>query len=145
MVDADRTARLLASPHFRWKSGMACSEPKNGRVWRMVDEVSGWWHSADGAFTTPGKFDISAHTSLTRARAAGPIDEAATRGCMLELAREAWGEPLRVERWWAAGVAIWRVVRADGASDGLASCGIGASEIDALVDAILAAPPKEAP
>ncbi len=98
--------RLVACKGFRPMRGMRDTQ---GNTW-VQSELFRWWNDH--------------HTPDVR--------DPATRGCVLELVREAWGDPFM----YLAPADGWYV--GNGARDGMA--GGGATEAEALVAALEAAP-----
>ena len=132
---ADLAMRAVASSHFRWMPGMLVTDGvtvayriyHDGYVLRWLPNVPGW----------PAQDVMSLDAFREQSDMYLVLEDAATKGCLLVLVREAWGDPyvyamrLNVRR------QIW-VVHVP--SDRHNIHGEGATEAEALVAALGAAP-----
>lgn len=132
---SDLAMRAVASSHFRWMPGMLVTDGvtvayriyHDGYVLRWLPNVPGW----------PAQDVMSLDAFREQSDMSLVLEDAATKGCLLVLVREAWGDPyvyamrLNVRR------QIW-VVHVP--SDRHNIHGEGATEAEALVAALGAAP-----
>jgi len=132
---SDLAMRAVASSHFRWMPGMLVTDGvtvayriyHDGYVLRWLPNVPGW----------PAQDVMSLDAFREQSDMYMVLEDAATKGCLLALVREAWGDPyvyamrLNVRR------QIW-VVHVP--SDRHNIHGEGATEAEALVAALGAAP-----
>jgi len=132
---SDLAMRAVASSHFRWMPGMLVTDGvtvayriyHDGYVLRWLPNVPGW----------PAQDVMSLDAFREQSDMYLVLEDAATKGCLLVLVREAWGDPyvyamrLNVRR------QIW-VVHVP--SDRHNIHGEGATEAEALVAALGAAP-----
>ena len=127
--------RAVACRHFRWMPGMLVTDGvsvayriyHDGYVLRWIPNVPGW----------PAQDVMSLDAFREQPDMSLVLEDAATKGCLLALVREAWGDPyvyamrLNVRR------QIW-VVHVP--SDRHNIHGEGKTEAEALVAALEAAP-----
>jgi len=118
--------RAVACPGWRWLPGMR---------YQLINErgqIGGWMRASDRT----AHLDALDARDDTNEVALPDLDDPATLGCLLALVREAWGDPSaspRLEAGW------WRVYVSS--YPGIA--GGGATESEALVAALEAAPRRE--
>ena len=118
-------AALVASPHWRWVVGMR--DLSSGYVFTGHSGDVGWWADKGDA----------ADTSWGDERP--DLDDPATRGCLLSLVREAWGDRIACVCVFEGN--LWGVVVGVDENDFASSdC---ATEAEALCAALLAAPAKD--
>ncbi|MBM4346457.1 MAG: hypothetical protein FJ100_24030 [Deltaproteobacteria bacterium] len=80
MADQDLARRAVACTHWRWLPGTAAYRLEGRKQYRLVrDSV---WCAGDGA----DPYTCALADMLP------DLDDAATRGCLLELVRRAWGD-----------------------------------------------------
>jgi len=129
---SDLAMRAVASSHFRWMPGMLVTDGvtvayriyHDGYVLRWLPNVPGW----------PAQDVMSLDAFREQSDMSLVLEDAATKGCLLALVREAWGcdwltcHPLLT----AGGVHGWQVVGTFARS--------GATEVEGLVAALEAAP-----
>lgn len=131
MTDLDR---LLASPHFRWMPGMLLDDSSYSRAKCRVTFV-GTTH-IDYVWSRR-LYNVEIGTWLRP-----DLEDAATRGCLLQLAREAWGKPNLHCYQWNIG-SKWIVAEEYDNWTGDEPRPRGApTEAEALIACVLAAPEK---
>ena len=89
---SDLAMRAVASSHFRWMPGMLVTDGvsvayriyHDGYVLRWIPNVPGW----------PAQDVMSLDAFREQSDMSLVLEDAATKGCLLALVREAWGEPL---------------------------------------------------
>lgn len=134
MSDLDLARRAVACKGWRWLPGMRVVESRNG-----CDSLLGWhddhgWNAcaATGAWVRFQNAD----------KLLPVLRDPATRGCLLQLVREAWGKQVyAVPICYHERITHWLAVVPDPATD---ECGwpdfYGADEVSALIAALEAAP-----
>lgn len=131
-MDAELLARrAVACKNWRWMPGMRATL-SSGLVVRLGDHDEGslWFAILAGGATCT--VDVR-HPSYT---VAPDLTDPATRGCLLALVREAWGDPRASTNASPYGDGRWAVVD----SKALRFYAWGTSEAEALVAALEAAP-----
>ena len=124
MTDLDR---LMKSPHFRWMPGM---RDDSGR------RVNCPGHYPSGV--NDGDDRMRPNVSALAHDARPDIEDHATKGCLLALARESWGDPALSAAWVVArdGGLLWLICsRSSYVVDGYHD-----TEAEAIIAAILSAP-----
>ena len=133
---ADLTMRVAASSHFRWMPGMLVTDGvsvayriyHDGYVLRWIPNVPGW----------PAQDVMSLDAFREQSDMYLVLEDAATKGCLEELVREAWDRPMLAayyapllwkKGWYVAGARNYPVVPVP-----------ADSELQALADALEAAP-----
>jgi len=135
-MSADLSA-LVASPHFRWLPGM---RTKGHSVCVGLDYDSGrpLFVSMCGNYSDGRK--LTTHY-LAAGFGVPDFDHEGTRGCLLSLVREAWGDPKSYVVPMTDGSGRWKVIvrlRGRETREGIT----GGTEAEALTAALLAAPPR---
>ena len=122
---------LVASPHWRWMVGM---RDQNGYVFVGHSGDIGWWALGGDCIDT----------EWTDERP--DLSNPATIGCLLTLVREAWGDPticVQHRGGVSASVDAWLVTTKSTPEHYGKGHFSGATESEALITALLAAPPKD--
>ena len=88
MPDLTIAQRLSAHPRYQARPGEARQDPETGDVWRRIYKA--WIRERDLGIVVDGWDPGWFGRDLTRALAAGPMDDPATNGGLLAAVREVW-------------------------------------------------------
>lgn len=139
--------RLVACEHFRLMPGMLCRRKLNTEEHLPVRIVSmeGYTEVADFLRVEDEKAKLHVRSGVVRDQAwkayadlIPDLSDAATKGCVLQLIREAWGDP---EAHFALGAAGWSLMSGESRiADVVYTSPPSKDEAEAMVAAMEAAP-----
>ena len=129
-AQSEAARRAVGSKRFRWMPGMLheFTDKRGCRYYNRVDEKGRVWGATCSGLPAPS-VGCGAGCCLP------VVSDAATRGCLLALVREAWGDPHTSTRWVVA-KRMWLVDPPARETPEF----FGRTEVEALVAALEAAP-----